>query len=169
MLFRSASVAQKDAFNELDVEEYEIVATLDSHTSEICQELDGQHFPMKDYQAGVTAPPFHVWCRSCTVPYFDDDFSSGERAARDADGNTYYVPDNMTYKEWKKEYDDSHTRKDSKFKHDIKFATKKQSSITPRQKLKDISGVTEAREELPLKVKQEFKDITIEFGYEGSA
>ena len=97
------SISQKDAFNELDVEEFEIVATLDSHTSSICQEMDGQHFPMKEYEPGVTAPPFHVWCRSVTVPYFDDDFLPGERAARDAEGNTYYVPDNMTYKEWKEQ------------------------------------------------------------------
>ena len=96
------SVAQKEAFNELDVEEFEIVATLDSHTSNVCQGMDGQHFPMKDYQPGVTAPPFHVWCRSVTVPYFDDEWSKGERAARDADGNTYYVPSDMKYKDWKK-------------------------------------------------------------------
>lgn len=103
------SISQKDAFNELDVEEFEIVATLDSHTSDICQEMDGQHFPMKDYEPGVTAPPFHVWCRSVTVPYFDDDFSPGERAARDLEGNTYYVPDNMTYKDWKKSMVDGDT------------------------------------------------------------
>jgi SPP1 gp7 family putative phage head morphogenesis protein len=96
------SVATKEAFEELDVEEYEIVATLDSHTSEICQELDGKHRPMSEYEPGVTAPPFHVFCRSVTVPYFDDEFSIGERAARDEEGNTYYVPSNMTYKEWKK-------------------------------------------------------------------
>lgn len=102
------SVAQKDAFEELDVEEFEIVATLDSHTSDICQDMDGQHFPMKEYEPGVTAPPFHVWCRSVTVPYFEDNFT-GERAARDVDGNTYYVPDNMTYKDWKKSMVDGQT------------------------------------------------------------
>ena len=95
------SVAQQEAFKELDVEEFEIVATLDSKTSEICQEMDGKHFPMKDYEPGVTAPPFHPWCRSVTVPYFDDEFSLGERAARDEDGKTYYVPADMTYPEWK--------------------------------------------------------------------
>ena len=102
------SVAQQKAFEELDVEEYEIVATLDSNTSEICQERDGKHFPMKDYQPGVTAPPFHVWCRSVTVPWFEDNYT-GERAARDEDGNTYYVPDSMTYKDWKKSMVDGDT------------------------------------------------------------
>ena len=86
----------------LGVEQYEIVATLDSHTSDICRSLDGKHFPMKDYQPGVTAPPFHVYCRSTTVPYFDEQFDIGERAARDEEtGKTYYIPDDVNYQEWK--------------------------------------------------------------------
>jgi SPP1 gp7 family putative phage head morphogenesis protein len=104
------SVSQKEAFNDLDVEEFEIVATLDSHTSEVCQDMDGQHFPMKEYEPGVTAPPFHVFCRSVTVPYFDDEFSLGERAARDEDGQTYYVPSDMKYKDWKKSLVDGDTK-----------------------------------------------------------
>lgn len=102
------SVAQKSAFEDLDVEEFEVVATLDSHTSEICQDLDGQHFPMEDYEPGVTAPPFHVWCRSVTVPYFEDNYT-GERAARDENGKTYYVPDSMTYKDWKDSFVNGNT------------------------------------------------------------
>lgn len=102
-----STAAQKDCFEELGVEQYEIVATLDSHTSDICQSLDGKHFPMKDFQAGVTAPPFHVNCRSTTVPYFDENFGDiGERAARDKDGKTYYVPSDMKYSEWKAKFVD---------------------------------------------------------------
>lgn len=103
------SVSQQQAFKDLDVEEYEIVATLDFRTSEICQEMDGQHFPMKDYDPGSTAPPFHPNCRSVPVPHFDDEWSGGERAARDEDGKTYYVPSDMTYPEWKKSFVDGHT------------------------------------------------------------
>jgi len=103
-----SSAAQRDCFNDLDVEQYEIVATLDSHTSDICRSLDGKHFPMKDFQAGVTAPPFHVYCRSTTVPYFDEDFGDiGERAARDEEtGKTYYIPDDMNYEDWKQTFVD---------------------------------------------------------------
>ena len=97
-----ASEAQKDCFNALDVERYQILATLDSHTSELCQSLDGHILEMKNYVAGVTAPPFHPWCRTTTIPYFEDDY--GERAARGADGKTYYVPSNMTYEKWKKTF-----------------------------------------------------------------
>lgn len=97
-----STVAQGDAFRELGVERYEIVATLDDRTSEICQELDGKVFEMKDFEAGVTAPPFHVWCRTVVAPYFDDDF--GKRAARGVDGEVYYVPGNITYKQWKEKH-----------------------------------------------------------------
>lgn len=102
-----SSAAQKDCFESLGVEQYEIVATLDSHTSDICRSLDGKRFPMKDYQPGVTAPPFHVYCRSTTVPYFDEQFDIGERAARDEEtGKTYYIPDDMNYQEWKETFVD---------------------------------------------------------------
>jgi SPP1 gp7 family putative phage head morphogenesis protein len=108
------SVSQKEAFADLGVEQFEIVATLDSHTSEICQDMDGEHFDMKDYEPGVTAPPFHPWCRSVTCPYFDDDFGSvGERAARDEEsGKTYYVPANTTYHKWKEAFVDGGSKKD---------------------------------------------------------
>lgn len=98
-----SSAAQKDMFDELNVEKYEIVATLDTRTSEICQEMDGRVFDEKDYKEGVTAPPFHCRCRSTTCPYFDDEFTIDEtRVARDpVTGKTVTVPGNITYKEWK--------------------------------------------------------------------
>lgn len=122
-----SSAAQKDAFNDLDVEEFEIVATLDSHTSDICREMDGKHFPMKDFQPGVTAPPFHVWCRSTTVPYFNDEWGrSGERAARGEDGKTYYVPADMTYPEWEKAMVDGQT---DDLKHAVPDGTMKVEEV----------------------------------------
>lgn len=102
-----SAASQREAFKELDVEEFEIVATLDSHTSNICRSMDGRHFPMSKWEVGVNAPPFHVYCRSTTVPYFDDEEELGivgERAARNEDGEVYYVPGNMTYKEWEQAF-----------------------------------------------------------------
>jgi len=116
------SAAQKDCFKALDVERFEIVATLDSHTSEICQELDGKVFDMKDYEVGVTAPPFHPWCRTVTAPWFEDNY--GERVARGADGKTYYVPSNMTYKDWKKKFIESGDKKELKPINDGLFPEK---------------------------------------------
>lgn len=101
------SVAQKNVFSDLGVEKYEIIATLDSKTSEICRRLDGKVFDMKDFQAGVTAPPFHPYCRTTTAPYFDDWEELGverERVARNDKGDKYFVDGNMSYKEWEKQY-----------------------------------------------------------------
>lgn len=100
-----SSQSQKDCYKELGVEQFEFVATLDNKTSEICQQMDGRVFDMSDYQIGVNAPPLHCFCRSCTVPHFDDDFGQSEkRAARGLDGKVTYVDGNMTYKEWAEKY-----------------------------------------------------------------
>ena len=96
-----SSLAQGDCYKELGCERYRILATLDDRTSEICQSLDGEVYDMKVYQAGTTAPPFHVFCRSTTVPYFDDFRENAQRAARDGDGKTYYVDGDMRYSDWK--------------------------------------------------------------------
>ena len=108
------TLGQKDAFSELDVEEYEIVATLDGRTSEICQEMDTKHFPVKDMQAGVNAPPFHVFCRSTICPYFDDEFSLTDKrtAKNDETGEWYEVPANMDYATWKKTFVDGGSKED---------------------------------------------------------
>ena len=110
-----SSAAQKECFKELDVEQYKVLAVLDSKTSEICQEMDGQVFKMSEYQEGVTAPPFHPNCRSTTIPYFDDEwFKGGSRSARDKDGNYIEVPEDMTYAEWKREFVDGEGLKEAK-------------------------------------------------------
>ena len=62
---------------------------------------------MKDFQAGVTAPPFHPYCRTTTAPHFDDWEELGidrERVARNDKGDKYFVDGDMTYKEWEKEF-----------------------------------------------------------------
>lgn len=98
------SSARKKCFKDLWVQKYENVATLDSHTSEICREIDGTVFDMSDYEEGTTAPPFHVKCRTTTAPHFEDEFEFGERAARNTDGKTYYIPSNIKYEEWEKRF-----------------------------------------------------------------
>ncbi len=137
-----SSAAQKDCFNELDVELFEIVATLDSHTSEICQEMDGKVFPISQWEVGVTAPPFHVWCRTTTVPAFGDEFDHiGERAARGEDGKTYHVPGDITYKDWQKAFVEGDK---SGLKEVNPNATmKKKPEVKELNKLKQ-SGMTEA-------------------------
>lgn len=138
------SAAQKDCFNDLDVEEYEIVATLDSHTSDICRSLDGKVFKMSDYKPGVTAPPFHVYCRSTTAPHFKDNFDAGERAARGADGKTYYVPDDVTYSEWKKAFVDGDKSGFAEVQKNHFLRTEKRGTIKPKEQSEAAKFIEQA-------------------------
>ena len=51
--------ASQNAYDELDIDKYKILATLDKRTSKICQDLDGEVFNVKDAIVGVNMPPFH--------------------------------------------------------------------------------------------------------------
>lgn len=51
--------ASQKAYDELDIDKYKILATLDKRTSKICQDLDGEVFNVKDAIVGVNMPPFH--------------------------------------------------------------------------------------------------------------
>lgn len=139
-----SSAAQKDCFNDLDVEEYEIVATLDSHTSDICRSLDGKVFKMSDYKPGVTAPPFHVYCRSTTAPHFKDNFDTGERVARGADGKTYYVPDDVTYSEWKKAFVDGDKSGFAEVQKNHFSRTEKRGTIKPKEQSEAAKFIEQA-------------------------
>lgn len=139
-----SSAAQKDCFNDLDVEEYEIVATLDSHTSDICRSLDGKVFKMSDYKPGATAPPFHVYCRSTTAPHFKENFDVGERAARGADGKTYYVPDDVTYSEWKKAFVDGDKSGFEEVRRNHFSRTEKRGTIKPKEQSEAAKFIEQA-------------------------
>lgn len=139
-----SSAAQKDCFNDLDVEEYEIVATLDSHTSDICRSLDGKVFKLSDYKPGVTAPPFHVYCRSTTAPHFKDNFDAGERAARGADGKTYYVPDDVTYSEWKKAFVDGDKSGFKEVQQNHFSRAEKRGTIKPKEQSEAAKFIEQA-------------------------
>ncbi len=139
-----SSAAQKDCFNDLDVEEYEIVATLDSHTSDICRSLDGKVFKMSDYKPGVTAPPFHVYCRSTTAPHFKENFDAGERTARGADGKTYYVPDDVTYSEWKKAFVDGDKSGFAEVQKNHFSRTEKRGTIKPKEQSEAAKFIEQA-------------------------
>ncbi|MCC0634216.1 minor capsid protein [Clostridioides sp. ZZV15-6388] len=98
-----SSLSQRDCFNSLGVEKYEIVSASDSRVCEKrCSPLDGKVIEMKYYEIGITAPPFHPRCRCVVVPYFDGEESY--RAAREEDSETYYVPASIKYNEWYSKY-----------------------------------------------------------------
>ncbi|MGI5912981.1 MAG: minor capsid protein [Syntrophomonadaceae bacterium] len=94
------------AYKEDGVEKYQILATLDMKTSDICREQDGKVYDVDKATVGVNYPPFHPFCRTTTVPYYeDDDKEVGTRVARDPKtGKSYEVPADMTYEQWENKY-----------------------------------------------------------------
>ena len=62
------NLATLDTIKDLGGEYYEIVAVLDTRTSDICRHENKKIYPISEYKAGQTAPPFHVRCRSTIMP-----------------------------------------------------------------------------------------------------
>lgn len=96
------ALSRAQTYRELGVEQIEVVETLDGRTCSVCGALDGKVIPLAQYQPGVTVPPFHPNCRGTTCPHYDD--MEGQRAARDAGGEVYYLPADTTYQQWKKAF-----------------------------------------------------------------
>jgi hypothetical protein len=95
-----------DSIKEAGMKYYRFSATLDRRTSATCREHDGHVYPIGEYQPGSTAPPLHPNCLSTIAGslYGPDKKKAGTRIARNDKGKTYYVPADMTYKEWKNVY-----------------------------------------------------------------
>jgi len=87
------------------VEKYQYLATLDSRTSDICREMDGKVFELREGEVGVNQPPLHPYCRSTIIPYFEDNLLD-DRIARDEDGEgkSYRVGEDVTFFEWVEQY-----------------------------------------------------------------
>lgn len=104
-----SSAAQKDCFDELDVEEYQVIASIDVDTCSLCGAMDGKVFKMSDYQEGLTANPFHPYCRCCTAPYFADQQNLINRYAEDVvTGKAIKLEPGATYEDWRKMQDELH-------------------------------------------------------------
>ena len=102
---RVRSMAEIESYNQMEVSKYQIIATLDDRTSDICQSMDMKVFDTKDYEVGVTAPPFHPNCRSTKVPYYEDSLiTQGGRIARDPETGKQYTVGNISYSEWVEKY-----------------------------------------------------------------
>lgn len=104
-----SSFAVKDSYIKMGVKKYEILATLDLITSDICRQQDGKKYDVKDYMPGITANPFHPNCRTTTIPSYDDDLERRlderiGRAARDPETGKSVRVENLTYKEWYDKY-----------------------------------------------------------------
>lgn len=63
--------ATKDSYQKAGVKEYEFLAEEDDRTSDICEELNGQRFPIDSAVVGVNYPPLHANCRSTVIAVID--------------------------------------------------------------------------------------------------
>lgn len=98
----SSAQADLKAYENDGLNEYEYIATLDSHTSEMCREHDGKIYKRSEAVTGVNFPPLHVFCRSTTAPHIPNlNEIKSTRMARDENGNSVRVPQ-QTYEEWAK-------------------------------------------------------------------
>lgn len=100
-----ANEAEMLAYEELEIEKYRFIATLDNRTCEHCAELDNKIFNIKDRIPGKNYPPIHPNDRCTTVAEFDDDVVDGlQRRVRDENGKTILVSQDMTYQQWYDKY-----------------------------------------------------------------
>lgn len=93
-------LAAQNSYVDAGIEKYEILATLDSRTSTLCRKQDGKIYNRKDYKPGVNANPFHVRCRTTTIPWFDESEYMEDEKRQSAVG----LVESMTYEEWHKKY-----------------------------------------------------------------
>lgn len=145
-----ASASRKETYDKLEVKQYKILAVLDTKTSTICRDMDGKVFDVKDYQPGLNANPFHANCRTTTAPYFNDEFTQQqERSARDKDGKTYYVPANMTYKEWYSKYVKDNQKVSAKYNTILKQQKQSINNVESlhNQQMKQLQDIAQQQKE----------------------
>ena len=156
----SCNQAELASYEELDIDRYKYVATLDSRTSPICQNLDGKIFETKDAKAGTNLPAMHPNCRSTTIAYFEDGMPD-IRIAKDKDGKNIKVPASMTYDEWYDKYikPTEGEKSPQKPSSPSKGKDTTPSKPTPQQTPESVPATVDVP--APVVDKPEYKDIPI--------
>lgn len=103
---RVVAESTAQALEQAGLEQYEFIATLDDRTTQICRDLDGKVFYIKDMEVGKNCNPMHFGCRSTVAGYFpEDDLSELQRIARDPNTQqNYKINASMSYTEWDKKF-----------------------------------------------------------------
>ena len=138
------SKAKEKCLKDLGCEKYEVITTLDDRTSSVCRSMDSKVFDMKDYQVGVTAPPFHVYCRSVTAPYYDKiDGDTNLRASRTEDDD-YKLVDVKYYQDWYDRYVEKHINNQVSLSNKNNIESKNKSDIIKLRNAKIDKEVKES-------------------------
>lgn len=99
--------AALDSIKESGLKYFRFIATLDRRTSAQCREHDGRLIPLEEARTGDNVPPLHPNCRSTIAGSLRGYAKPGNtRIARNAAGKNVYVPQGMTYNQWKAVYVD---------------------------------------------------------------
>ncbi|WP_460730438.1 minor capsid protein, partial [Nocardia heshunensis] len=94
--------ATAQSYEENEIEQYEYMATLESHTCDICGRLDGQVFRVDKRIVGVNYPLIHARCRCTTVPYIKDLPDVTERWSRDPETGKGKMVKDVKFNAWKR-------------------------------------------------------------------
>lgn len=97
-----ANEIQKESYKAAGVDKYMYDAILDLRTTPVCRALDSQVFLVEEAEQGENYPPMHVWCRSTTIAFFDEDLmrKMRRRARNPITGKVEVLPWDMSYTEW---------------------------------------------------------------------
>lgn len=96
-----AEEATARSYEENEIEQYEYMATLESHTCDVCAKLDGQVFKVSERKPGINYPVIHGRCRCTTVPYIKGLPEVGKRWSRDPETGKGKLIKNVNFNEWK--------------------------------------------------------------------
>ena len=132
-----ANMAELYGYKELDIDEYEFSACLDSRTSDLCRELDGKVFKRNSAQAGVNLPPMHPFCRSTTLPVLPSEEDLDKELAELGDE----IGADVDFDEWERNLQQG---EDGKWRYVAGSAdTAPQTVVTPAKET--VSGFTPAK------------------------
>ena len=100
----AAEEATAQFYKDSDIEQYQYLATLESHTCDQCAHLDERIFNVKDKKERINYPLIHPYCRCTTVPYDKDLPDIETRWSRDpkTGKGTYVYRNALSYRDWKK-------------------------------------------------------------------
>lgn len=102
----AAEQATLQFYKDSDIDQYKYLATLESHTCDVCAHLDERIFYVKDEKEGINYPLIHPYCRCTTTPYMKDLPDVESRWYRDpVTGKGKWTNRDMNYSEWAKAYD----------------------------------------------------------------
>ncbi|WP_297949675.1 minor capsid protein [uncultured Lactobacillus sp.] len=96
----AAEQATAKFYEDSRIDQYQYLATLESHTCDVCAHLDERIFSVKDKVIGLNYPLIHPYCRCTTCAYMKDLPNITSRWSRDSStGKGKWVKD-QPYSQW---------------------------------------------------------------------